>query len=80
MDSARMETVVDPMLAQMLAMQSGGMVGSVSHTCDGVIPASVVSVSLLVGNVAARSSSAGGGNPLLVIVGAVPKAVAHVPV
>ena len=56
------------------------MVGGVSHTCDEVILASVVSVPRLVGNVAAESSSTGGDNPLLVTVGDVPEAVAHVPV
>ena len=75
-----METAVDTMLAQMLAIRSGGMVGSVSHTCDGVLPASVVSVPCLVGNVAAGSSSTGGGNSVMVNIAAVPEAVAHVPV
>ena len=75
-----METVVDAMLAQMLAIRSGGMVSSVSHTCDGVILASVVSVAHLVGNVVAGSSSTGGSNPVTVTVGAVLEAVAHVPV
>ena len=78
MDSAQMETAVDTMLAQKLAIRSGGMVGSVSHTCGGVMPASVVSVPRLVGNVMAGSSSMGGFSPVLVTVGAVPKAVAYV--
>ena len=75
-----METAVDAMLAQMLAIRSDGMVDSVSHTCDGVIPAFMVSVPHIVENVVAGSSSMGGGNPAMVTVGAVPEAVAHVPV
>ena len=64
----------------MLAIRSGGMVGSVSHTCDGVILASVVSVPHLVGNVAAGSSPTGGCNPVTVTIRVVPEAVALVPV
>ena len=56
------------------------MVGSVSHTCNAVIPASVVSVPHLVRNVVAGSSPTGGGNLVTVTVGAVPEAEVHVPV